>query len=190
LVEKIAVIGQGYVGLPLAITAAEAGFFVVGIDIDSEKVNLLSKGVSTVEDVSNERLLVQLQSKNYTVSTEFDVISGVEIILICVPTPLDSNQKPDLSYVKNSVEQIADYLKPDSLVILESTVEPGTTRNMIQPSLEKTSSLSPNTFHLAFSPERIDPTNKKWNLATTPKIVAGMTTAATKRAVNFYSKFK
>jgi UDP-N-acetyl-D-glucosamine dehydrogenase len=189
LVEKIAVIGQGYVGLPLAITAAEAGFFVVGIDIDSEKVSLLSKGVSTVEDVSNERLLVQLQSKNYTVSTEFSVISEVEIILICVPTPLDSNQKPDLSYIKNSVEQIANHLKPDSLVILESTVEPGTTRNMIQPSLEKASNSNPNTFHLAFSPERIDPTNKKWNLVTTPKIVAGMTTAATKRAVNFYSKF-
>ena len=189
MVEKIAVIGQGYVGLPLAITAAEAGFFVAGIDIDSEKVGLLSKGVSTVEDVSNERLLVQLQSKNYTVSTEFDVISGVEIVLICVPTPLDSNQKPDLSFVKNSVEQIADYLKPDSLVILESTVEPGTTRNMIQPSLEKTSNSNPNTFHLAFSPERIDPTNKKWNLVTTPKIVAGMTPVATKRALNFYSKF-
>jgi len=189
LVEKIAVIGQGYVGLPLAITAAEAGFFVVGIDIDSEKVSLLSKGVSTVEDVSNERLLVQLQSKNYTVSTEFSVISEVEIILICVPTPLDSNQKPDLSYIKNSVEQIANHLKPDSLVILESTVEPGTTRNMIQPSLEKASNSNSNTFHLAFSPERIDPTNKKWNLVTTPKIVAGMTTAATERAVNFYSKF-
>ena len=189
MVEKIAVIGQGYVGLPLAITAAEAGFFVVGIDIDSEKVSLLSKGVSTVEDVSNERLLVQLQSKNYTVSTEFSVISEVEIILICVPTPLDSNQKPDLSYIKNSVEQIANHLKPDSLVILESTVEPGTTRNMIQPSLEKASNSNSNTFHLAFSPERIDPTNKKWNLVTTPKIVAGMTTAATKRAVNFYSKF-
>ena len=189
MVEKIAVIGQGYVGLPLAITAAEAGFFVVGIDIDSEKVSLLSKGVSTVEDVSNERLLVQLQSKNYTVSTEFSVISEVEIILICVPTPLDSNQKPDLSYIKNSVEQIANHLKPDSLVILESTVEPGTTRNMIQPSLEKASNSNPNTFHLAFSPERIDPTNKKWNLVTTPKIVAGMTTAATERAVNFYSKF-
>lgn len=189
MVEKIAVIGQGYVGLPLAITAAEAGFFVVGIDIDSEKVSLLSKGVSTVEDVSNERLLAQLQSKSYTVSTEFNLISEAEIILICVPTPLDSNQKPDLSYIKNSVRQIADHLKPDSLVILESTVEPGTTRNIIQPSLEKTSGLSPNTFHLAFSPERIDPTNKKWNLTTTPKIVAGMTTAATKRAVNFYSKF-
>ena len=189
MVEKIAVIGQGYVGLPLAITAAEAGFFVVGIDIDSEKVSLLSKGVSTVEDVSNERLLAQLQLKSYTVSTEFNLISEVEIILICVPTPLDSNQKPDLSYVKNSVKQIADHLKSDSLVILESTVEPGTTRNIIQPSLEKTSSLSPNTFHLAFSPERIDPTNKKWNLTTTPKIVAGMTTAATKRAVDFYSKF-
>ena len=189
MVEKIAVIGQGYVGLALAITAAEAGFFVVGIDIDSEKVSLLSRGVSTVEDVSNERLLAQLQSKSYTVSTEFNLISEVEIILICVPTPLDSNQKPDLSYIKNSVKRIADHLKPDSLVILESTVEPGTTRNMIQPSLEKTSSLSPNTFHLAFSPERIDPTNKKWNLTTTPKIVAGMTTAATKRAVDFYSKF-
>jgi UDP-N-acetyl-D-glucosamine dehydrogenase len=189
LVEKIAVIGQGYVGLPLAITAAEAGFFVVGIDIDSEKVSILSKGVSTVEDVSSERLLAQLQSKNYTVSTEFSVISEVEIILICVPTPLDSNQTPDLSYVKNSVEQIADHLKPGSLVILESTVEPGTTRNMIQPALEKALSSNPNTFHLAFSPERIDPTNKKWNLVTTPKIVAGMTTAATERAVNFYSKF-
>ena len=189
MVEKIAVIGQGYVGLPLAITAAEAGFFVVGIDIDSEKVSILSKGVSTVEDVSSERLLAQLQSKNYTVSTEFSVISEVEIILICVPTPLDSNQTPDLSYVKNSVEQIADHLKPGSLVILESTVEPGTTRNMIQPALEKALSSNPNTFHLAFSPERIDPTNKKWNLVTTPKIVAGMTTAATERAVNFYSKF-
>jgi len=189
LVIKISVIGQGYVGLPLAIHAAESGYLVAGIDLDDLKIQEIKSGNSTIEDISSERLLTQINSDQYSISKDFSKIKDSSIILICVPTPLDVNRKPDLSYVTKAISEISKHLCPGSLVILESTVEPGTTRNLLLPNLLKETGFKPEQIDVAFSPERIDPTNKVWNLTSTPKVVSGVTEVAKKRAVEFYKKF-
>lgn len=186
---KIAVVGQGYVGLPLSIYAAENGFQVIGIDIDVKKVNALKHGKSVTEDISDDRVNKQVLNGRYVVSTEYVDIENAEIVLICVPTPLSDKHQPDLSILEESLHAIARYLKKGTLVVLESTVEPGTTRNFLIPILESGSGLKRDVFEVAFSPERIDPHNKKWNLSNTPKIVAGLTPNSRRRAINFYSKF-
>ncbi len=189
MVIKISVIGQGYVGLPLAIHAAESGYLVAGIDLDDLKIQEIKSGNSTIEDISSERLLTQINSDQYSISKDFSKIKDSSIILICVPTPLDVNRKPDLSYVTKAISEISKHLCPGSLVILESTVEPGTTRNLLLPNLLKETGFKPEQIDVAFSPERIDPTNKVWNLTSTPKVVSGVTEVAKKRAVEFYKKF-
>ena len=186
---KIAVVGQGYVGLPLSIYAAESGFQVIGIDTDTKKVNELKCGKSVTEDISDDRVNKQILSGRYVVSTEYVDLENAEIVLICVPTPLTNKYQPDLSILEESLHAVARYLKKGTLVVLESTVEPGTTRNFLIPILEYGSGLKRDVFEVAFSPERIDPHNKVWNLSNTPKIVAGLTTNSRKRAINFYSKF-
>jgi len=186
---RISVIGQGYVGLPLAVAAAEAGFLVTGIDIDETKVKSIQNGISLIEDVSSERLSKQINLGRYTASRDFSVVSDSNLILICVPTPLNLEQKPDLSYVLNSICEISKYLKQNTLVILESTVEPGTTRNIVLPAILRESNLNIDQVELAFSPERIDPSNKIWSLENTPKIVSGINDKSRKRALEFYSKF-
>ena len=187
--DKVSVIGQGYVGLPLAVSAAENGFIVMGIDIDSRKVDLINSGHSPIEDLDGSRILDLIKSGHYFSSTDYSNVADSKIVIICVPTPLNSNRQPDNSYINSAVISIGKYLKPGTLVILESTVEPGTTRKLVFPNLCKESGLAPNKFDLSFSPERIDPVNKKWNISNTPKIVSGMTIDAKKRAVDFYSKF-
>ena len=189
MVTKISVIGQGYVGLPLSIHAAESGYLVEGIDLDDFKIQEIKSGNSTIEDISSKRLSTQIKSGQYSISKDFSTIKDSSIILICVPTPLDDNRNPDLSYVTNVILEISKYLSPGSLVILESTVEPGTTRNMLLPTLLKETRFKPGQIEVAFSPERIDPTNKVWNLTSTPKVVSGVTEEAKKRAVDFYKKF-
>ena len=189
MLNNIAIIGQGYVGLPLAITAAEAGFNVVGVDVDLKKINALNNGSSTTEDIANSRLRQQLREGRYCATSDFKQIVNATIIIICVPTPLSPGRKPDLTHLDFAVDQIARNLTPGSLVILESTVEPGTTRNIVLPALATKSGIDIGKIDLAFSPERIDPTNTKWNLVTTPKVVSGVTTSAKNRAVAFYSKF-
>jgi UDP-N-acetyl-D-glucosamine dehydrogenase len=186
---KISVIGQGYVGLPLSIHAAESGYLVTGIDLDERKIQEIKSGNSTIEDISSERLLNQIKSGNYCISKDYSKIKDSTIVLICVPTPLDVSRKPDLSYVINAISEVSKYLSPGSLVILESTVEPGTTRNLLLPKLLQGSGFSPKQVDVAFSPERIDPTNKLWNLTSTPKVVSGVTEIAKQRAVDFYKKF-
>jgi UDP-N-acetyl-D-glucosamine dehydrogenase len=186
---KIAVVGQGYVGLPLSIYAAENGFEVVGIDKDIKRVNELNSGKSVSEDVSNDRLRNQLLNGSYVASAEYQSVGNAEIVLICVPTPLSNQHKPDLSILEESLHSVAQYLQKGTLVILESTVEPGTTRNFLIPILENSSGLNRDDFEVAFSPERIDPRNKIWNLSNTPKIIAGLTVNSRMRALNFYSKF-
>ncbi len=186
---KIAVVGQGYVGLPLSIYAAENGFQVIGIDIDIKKVNALKHGKSVTEDISDNRVNKQVLNGRYVVSTDYAGIENAEIVLICVPTPLSDEHQPDLSILEESLRSIARYLKKGTLVVLESTVEPGTTRNFLVPILEFGSGLKRDVFEVAFSPERIDPHNKIWNLSNTPKIVAGLTTNSRKRAISFYNKF-
>jgi UDP-N-acetyl-D-glucosamine dehydrogenase len=186
---KISVIGQGYVGLPLSIHAAESGYLVTGIDLDERKIQEIKSGNSTIEDISSERLLNQIKSGHYCISKDYSKIKDSTIVLICVPTPLDGSRKPDLSYVTNTISEISKYLSPGSLVILESTVEPGTTRNLLLPKLLQGTGFSPKQVDVAFSPERIDPTNKLWNLTSTPKVVSGVTEIAKQRAVDFYKKF-
>jgi len=188
LTTRISVVGLGYVGLPLAIAAAEAGFEVVGIDSNLNKIALIESGKSPIEDVSEIEIQKVLGSKLF-VSHEFSQISNSSIIVICVPTPLNIDRKPNLSFVNEATMSLAKYLKKSALVILESTVQPGTTRNILKPLILKHSELKPEDFEVAFSPERIDPANKIWNLKNTPKIVAGLSKNGAIRAKDFYSHF-
>ena len=186
---QISVIGQGYVGLPIAMAACEAGFQVIGIDTDRKKIDQLKSGISGLEDVSNHSVSKYLKSGKYQPTTEFEAVSNSKVILICVPTPLDAENLPDLSYVKSATNEIAKYLSKDTLVILESTVGPGATRDFMIPILEKGSGMPRHNFHVAFSPERIDPLNQNWNVFNTPKIIAGLTEESKRLAIDFYSKF-
>ena len=187
--NRIAVVGLGYVGLPLAVAAANSNFFVLGLDSDELKVNGINKGITNIEDVADLGLVKLVTQKILTASTDFSEINQIKIILICVPTPLTEDHKPDLTHIKMAVKSIAPYLSEDTLVILESTVSPGTTRNLIAPLLARLSGLKLSQFHIAFSPERIDPSNKTWGIKNTPKLVAGLSQEACTRAINFYSNF-
>jgi len=186
---EISVIGQGYVGLPLALAACEAGYSVVGVDNNPSKITELQSGKSGIEDVSDSMISKVIKSEKYKPTSDYNEISASDVILICVPTPLNTNNLPDLTAIENAAKKIAKYLSKDSLVILESTVEPGTTRDFLVPILERGSGLRKEDFHVAFSPERIDPLNKNWNIKNTPKIVAGLTEKSEIMAIDFYSKF-
>ena len=185
----VAVIGLGYVGLPLAIYAAKSGYSVIGIDSDIDKVAKLNAGISPVEDVKNIEILDVIRTGMFKAQNDFAAIKGAAVILICVPTPLKSSREPDLSFLENAAKLIGKNLSKDVLIILESTVAPGTTRNFLTPIIKSSSGLANEDFSVAFSPERIDPQNKEWNLKNTPKIVAGMTQQARSLAIEFYSKF-
>lgn len=186
---QISVIGQGYVGLPIAMAACEAGYQVIGIDTDRNKIEQLKSGISGLEDVGNQLVSKHLKSGKYQPTTEFEETSNSKVILICVPTPLDAENLPDLSYVKSATNEISKYLSKGTLVILESTVGPGTTRDFVIPILEKGSGMPQQDFYIAFSPERIDPLNQNWNVFNTPKIIAGQTEESKQLAMDFYSKF-
>ena len=187
--QVISVIGQGYVGLPLSLAAAESGFRIVGVDVNQNIVKQLNSGLTKLEDVNLFSLKEFLKNGSYSATTEFSVVSESSIILICVPTPLQNDHKPDLSYLISAVQSVGKYLSKGSLVIIESTVAPGTTRGLLVPLLEKESNLNVNEFLVAFSPERIDPQNKTWNIKNTPKLVSGLTKEASVKAIEFYSKF-
>jgi len=186
---KVVVIGLGYVGLPLAIESAKSGYSTIGLDIDLNRINNLNLGISYLEDIENISLKEQASSGKFRASQDFSEINRADVLVICVPTPLLDNHEPDLSAVESAANSITKYLTEGQLVILESTVEPETTRKFLVPLLEKGSGLKREEFDVVFSPERIDPTNKKWTLKNTPKIVAGLTNKASARAVDFYSKF-
>jgi len=186
---KIVVVGQGYVGLPLAVAAARARNVVIGLDNNPKRVSLLSNGFSPVEDISDSDVSSLISDGTYSASTDFGVCAGADVIAICVPTPLSADKKPDLSSLNASVESVAKHLSPGSLVVIESTVESGTTRDLVFPLLVSGSGLKESDIDLAFSPERIDPANKKYTIANTPKLVAGLTDKAADRAVEFYSAF-
>lgn len=187
--KKIAVIGQGYVGLPLAIAAAENGYNVLGIEINEAKKNALNNGKSSTEDISDLRVGEQIKKGNYRSTSSYMEIDSCQIVIICVPTPLTSDMKPDLSMLEEAATEVAKHLKFGSLVILESTVEPGVTRNFLAPILEKRSKLGVGSIDIAYSPERTDPSNKKWTLSNTPKIVSGLTLNSRDRAHDFYKVF-
>jgi len=186
---KIVVVGQGYVGLPLAVAAARAGNIVVGLDNNAKRASLLSDGISPVEDIADGDVAALISAGTYSATTDFSVVSDAEIVTICVPTPLSAAKKPDLLALKSSVESVASHMSAGTLVIIESTVEPGTTREFVLPLLLAGSGLKESDIDLAFSPERIDPANKKYTITNTPKLVAGLTERAADRAVAFYSGF-
>ena len=187
--KKIVIVGQGYVGLPLAISCAQAGFEVTGIDLNEEKVSQLNKHQSIIEDVSDAELTVVSNSGKYKATTNYSIDHSTEIICICVPTPLGYDHQPDLEILKAATKDVAKNLKAGMLVIIESTIQPGTTRQVVVPILEKESGLSSDQFLVAYSPERIDPMNKKFTIKNTPKLVAGLTPKAATKAKEFYSKF-
>jgi len=182
---NVAIVGQGYVGLPLAIAAASAGHSVIGIDSNPKLVAKLNAGRSPITDIADAAIVKCQESGNYSATDTFDSIRQAEVIVICVPTPLDDSYNPDLAALRSALSTVASNLKSGSLVIVESTVAPGTTRTIVSELL----SVSGVIFDLAYSPERIDPANKSWSVTNTPKLVAGLTQGAADRAANFYQTF-
>ena len=181
----LSVIGQGYVGIPLALAAASAGHDTVGIDSNSKIVASISSLHSNIEDISDAQIKTAFAEGRYRITSTYESIKESEIVVICVPTPLDASGVPDLSFLQTAVLEVAHNLKNDALVIIESTVAPGTTRDFVAPVLDR----AKVSYDLAYSPERIDPANKNWNVKNTPKLVAGMTSSATRLALNFYQSF-
>ncbi|HEX2588343.1 MAG TPA: nucleotide sugar dehydrogenase [Gaiellales bacterium] len=182
---KIGIVGLGYVGLPLAVGFAEAGHEVVGLDADARKVEALSSGRSYVEDIPDESL-ARLDGRLRATSEVADLAS-CEAVVICVPTPLTGSREPDLTYLIDSATALSAVLQPEQLVVLESTTYPGTTRERLQPILEESGLAAGRDFHLAFSPERIDPGRTDYTVRTTPKLVGGVTPACAERASELYS---
>jgi UDP-N-acetyl-D-glucosamine dehydrogenase len=183
---NVGIVGLGYVGLPLAMEFADAGAGVVGIDVDVSKVANLSAGRSHIEDVADERLRAALPS--CTFSTQFGELSGVDAILICVPTPLNANREPELGPVLSAARAVARVLRAGQCVVLESTTFPGTTREYLVPLLEESGLRAGVDFQLAFSPERVDPGRTDYTIRTTPKIVGGLTETCTARASEIYGR--
>ncbi len=171
----VGVVGLGYVGLPLAVEKAKAGFKTIGFDIQNEKVDLVNKGINYIGDVVNEDLDEIVKAGLLKATTDFSFIKDVDFVAICVPTPLDEYQQPDISYVKDSTIEIAKYLKKGSMVVLESTTYPGTTEELLKPLLEEGSGLKcGEDFYLGFSPERVDPGNLIYKTKNTPKVVGAI----------------
>ena len=186
---NISVVGQGYVGLPVALAISGAGHKVFGIDSNTMVVTGLNEGKSHIEDIKDIEIQKLNEFGNYTATSDFTYISKSEVIVVCLPTPWFESSVPDLSILQNAVIDIAKNLKSGSLVIIESTIQPGTTRKLILPLILNNSGLGIEDFDLAFSPERIDPTNLNWNLHNTPKLVAGLNSKSCSRAAEFYSSF-
>jgi UDP-N-acetyl-D-glucosamine dehydrogenase len=183
----VGIMGLGYVGLPLAVAFAEEGHQVLGLDTDEAKVQNIARGTSYIEDIPSERLQAVLD--RFTADTHSQKLARCDAVLICVPTPLTPNREPDLGPLRSAAQALAGVLQAGQLVVLESTTFPGTTRDHLTPILETTSGLvAGSDFHLAFSPERVDPGRTDFTLRTTPKIVGGLTAACTDRAVALYEQ--
>lgn len=177
---RIGVIGLGYVGLPLAVEKAKAGFKTTGFDVQQKKVDMVNQGINYIGDVVQEDLAALVKSGMLRATSDFSFVRECDFIAICVPTPLDEHQQPDISYVRDSVIEISKYLKKGSIVVLESTTYPGTTEELVKPLLEKGSGLvCGEDFYLGFSPERVDPGNLIYKTKNTPKVVGGIGKDAT-----------
>ena len=186
---KIAIVGLGYVGLPLAIQFARANVNVLGLDIDVRKVDLVNKGRSYIKHIEPETIAEVVRQKRLCAATDFSRVREVEAVIICVPTPLSKNREPDISFVLETGQAIAPYLSRGALVVLESTTYPGTTDEDLRSVLEAGSGMKAGVdFHLAFSPEREDPANEQSKVKLIPKVVGGHTPACLERAVALYSK--
>ncbi len=182
---EVAIVGAGYVGVPLAQVFAEAGKRVVLVDVVQERVDMLNRGESYIEDVPSE-LMQRLVADGLSATTDFDVLRDADAILIAVPTPLSRQREPDLSYVLRAATDVAARLREGHLVVLEATTYPGTTREDVLPVLERSGLKVGEGFHLAFSPERVDPGNERWTTKNVPKVVGGITPACTERAAALY----
>ncbi len=183
---RVAVIGLGYVGLPLATRFAEVGFQVIGIDIDQQKVEKANRGESYIPDISSSTLQALIEAKRLHFTSDYSALADVDAISICVPTPLRKTRDPDISYIISATQQVRTCLHPGQLVVLESTTYPGTTDEIVLPELEATGLKVGSDFFLAFSPERIDPGNPDFDTRNTPKIVGGITNTCTELAQAFY----
>jgi UDP-N-acetyl-D-glucosamine dehydrogenase len=179
---RIGVVGLGYVGLPLAVEFAAKGFQTVGIETDQAKVDSISAGKNYIADVDDKAFAKAIKRGVLSATTTYDPVSSLDVVFICVPTPFTANKEPDISYILAACEEIAPRLKKGHLVILKSTTFPNTTEGYVKPILEKSGLSVGKDFHLAFSPERIDPGNKKWTTVNTPVVVGGVTPECTKLA--------
>ena len=183
-----AVIGLGYVGLPLALDFCAAGLKVIGFDVDPEKVEQLNRGHSYISYIPDETISGQVEAGRLEATTDFSRLIEVKNIIIAVPTPLDQHREPDLSFVEKTGAQIARYLEPDQLVVLESTTYPGTTREVLLPLLAKEGRQVGRDFYLAYSPERVDPNNKNFSAREIPKVIGGVTSGCLERVKTLYSQ--
>lgn len=182
----IGVVGLGYVGLPLAVEKAKAGYSVIGFDIQNERVNEVNQGINYIGDVVDEELKDIVNNKKLKATTDYSLIKEVDAVAICVPTPLDIYKQPNTSYVESSAAEIAAHLHEGTLVVLESTTYPGTTEELVKPLLEESNLKCGEDFFLAYSPERVDPGNKQFKTKNTPKVVGGVTNNCTKVAATLY----
>ena len=185
---KICVIGLGYVGLPLAVEKAKVGFKVLGIDHNTSRVSMLNSGLNYIQDVKDEELRILVEKNTLTAVNDFSVLLGQDIIIICVPTPLNEYHEPDLSYVESVTKEISKNLRKGQMIILESTTYPGTTQEVILPLLESTGLKVGDDFFLANSPERVDPGNKRYTTKNTTKVVGGVTHKCLEVAQLFYAQ--
>ena len=185
---RVGVVGLGYVGLPLAVEFAKAGFQVTGIDVLGDKVAKLNRGESYVQDVPSSALAPLVSSKKFQATTDFSVVADLDTINIAVPTPLRKTKDPDMSFVVSACQEVARHFGPGKLVILESTTYPGTTDELVLPMLEREGLKAGENFLLCFSPERVDPGNAKYQTSNSPKVVGGITAACTEMGSLFYSQ--
>ncbi len=186
---NVAVLGLGYVGLPLAVVFAEAGYSVTALDVDGRKIDSLNKGISYIQDVDTDQLSRLVSDGKLRGSTNFSELSNADAVSICVPTPLRKTGDPDLSYILSVSTELARYMHPGMIVVLESTTYPGTTREILLPRLGEEKGLEVGgNFFLAFSPERVDPGRVDWTTLNTPKVIGGITESCTQVASTWYSK--
>src|SRR5262245_50808454 len=184
----VALVGLGYVGLPLAVAFAESGAVVSGLDLDTDRVAAIRSGSSFIEDVSSERLRPLVEGKRLDVSTDVGVLKHADATIICVPTPMGKRRQRDVSFIQKATDAVAGSLRPGQLVVLESTTYPGTTQEVLRPRLEAGGLVAGRDFFLAFSPERIDPANRTHDLTRIPKVVGGVTEACRDLAAALYRR--
>ena len=184
--QTLAIIGQGYVGLPLAMAAVDAGWTVIGIDNLETKVAQINAGFSPIEDISDAQLKAAIAQGKFKVTTDFSAVTQVSVITICVPTPLDDKREPDISLLCNAVTGIAPFISNETLVVSESTSYPGTLRDVITPIIDSLKSKDCETIYYASAPERVDPGNALWNQKNTPRLVGGIDEASQTKALAFY----
>lgn len=184
----VGVIGLGYVGLPLLLRFGEAGFKVLGFDIDQQKVNFLNQGVCYIKHIDDTRVAALVRSERFDATTDFNRQTEADALIICVPTPLNRHREPDLGFVVNTAELVAQKLRPDQLVVLESTTYPGTTEEVLLPLFEARGLRVGKDYFLAFSPEREDPGNRQYTISTVPKVIGGVTPECKELACVLYSQ--